>query len=156
MIYLSIVIWNAYQTKQSQRWNLFWLFWKVREIGPPFSAEASCQVEGIWGQNEAFTFDLTNVERWPRSNFLDHFHHSQIVTFWFMAHFIILILQTLQVWANFSRKHRAYTAHTPRIHRTHIFYYKSKTKRVSNTKFSECNKELWPSMPITVWHSYLN
>ena len=31
-----------------------------------------------------------------------------------------------------------------------LFDYKSKTKRVSNTKFSECNKELWPSMPITV------
>ena len=72
------------QTEQSNRWNLFWLFWRVREIGPPFSAEASCQVDAFPGQNEAFTFDLTIVERWPRSNFLDLFHHSQTVTFWFI------------------------------------------------------------------------
>ena len=38
-------------------------FGRVREIGPPFSAEASYQVTAIPGQNEAFTFDLTNVER---------------------------------------------------------------------------------------------
>ena len=38
-------------------------FGRARKIGPPFLAEASCQVEGIQGQNEAFTFDLTNVER---------------------------------------------------------------------------------------------
>ena len=60
---LFIPIKGDYQTKQSQRWNLFWLFWKVWEIGPPFSAEASCQVEGIQGQNDAFIFYQTNVER---------------------------------------------------------------------------------------------
>ena len=38
-------------------------FGRVREIGPPFSAEASCQVDAFPGQNDAFTFDLTNVER---------------------------------------------------------------------------------------------
>ena len=38
-------------------------FDRVREIGPPFSAEASCQVEAIQGQNEASIFDLSNVER---------------------------------------------------------------------------------------------
>ena len=38
-------------------------FGRVRKIGPPFLAEASCQVGAIPGQNEAFTFDLTNVER---------------------------------------------------------------------------------------------
>ena len=38
-------------------------FGRVREIGPPFSDEASCQVAAIPGQNEAFTFDLSNVER---------------------------------------------------------------------------------------------
>ena len=91
-----------YQTKQSQRWSLFWLFWKVREIGPPFSAEASCQVGAIPGQNGAFTFDLTNVERWPRSNFIDHFHHSQISTFWFIAYFNFLDTR----WDFFSRKLR--------------------------------------------------
>ena len=38
-------------------------FGRVREIGPPFSAEASCQVDAFPGRNGAFTFDLTNVER---------------------------------------------------------------------------------------------
>ena len=38
-------------------------FGRVGEIGPPFSAEASCQVGAFPGQNDAFTFDLTNVER---------------------------------------------------------------------------------------------
>ena len=43
-----------------------------------------------------------------------------------MAHFIILNLQTLQVWANFSRKHRD----------ARVCYYKSKTNRDINDKFT--------------------
>ena len=38
-------------------------FGRVREIGPPFSAEVCCQVAAIPGQNEAFTLDRSNVER---------------------------------------------------------------------------------------------
>ena len=37
-------------------------FGRVREIGPPLSAEASCQVDAFSGWNGGFTFDLTNVE----------------------------------------------------------------------------------------------
>ena len=43
-----------------------------------------------------------------------------------MAHFIIFISQTLQVWGNFSRKHRD----------AHICYYKSKTNKDINEKFT--------------------
>ena len=43
-----------------------------------------------------------------------------------MAHFIIFISQTLQVWANFSRKHRD----------ARVCYYKSKTNRDINDKFT--------------------
>ena len=65
-----------------------------------FLAEASCQVGAIPGQNEAFIFDPINVERGPRSNFLDHFQHSQIVTFLSIAHSNILYTR----WEIFSRK----------------------------------------------------
>ena len=73
------------QTKQSKRWNLFWLFWRVREIGFPFSHLASRPFCAIFGENEADIFEVTDVERRPRSNFLDHFHYSQAVTFWVIA-----------------------------------------------------------------------
>ena len=89
-IVLFYFCWQAqlhYQSKQSQRWNHFWLFWRVREIGLPFLAEDSCQGDAFPGQNGAFTFDLTNVERWPRNNFLDYFQHFRIITFWFIALF---------------------------------------------------------------------
>ena len=56
-----------------------------------------------------------------------------------MAHFIIFISQTLQVWGNFSS-----------IHRAHIFYYKSKTNKDINTKLTEYDNELWPSMLFKV------
>ena len=46
-----------------KRFHLFDRFGRVREIGPPFLAEASCQVEAIPGQNGAFIFDLTNVKK---------------------------------------------------------------------------------------------
>ena len=56
---------QTYFIKQNNQLGVtsFDCFGRVREIGPPFSAEASCQVDAIPGQNEAFTFDLTNVER---------------------------------------------------------------------------------------------
>ena len=32
-------------------------------------------------KNEADTFEVTDIERRPRSNFLDHFYYYQAVTF---------------------------------------------------------------------------
>ena len=60
---------------------LFDCFVKVRKIGFPFSHSASRPFNAFLGENEADTFEVTDVERRPRSNFLDHFHHSQTVTF---------------------------------------------------------------------------
>ena len=36
---------------------------QLTQIGSLILGEASCQVDAIPGQNDAFTFDLTNVER---------------------------------------------------------------------------------------------
>ena len=63
----------------------FWLFWKVRKIGFPFSHSASRPFATILGESGVDIFEVTDVERRPRSNFLDHFHYSQAVTFWVMA-----------------------------------------------------------------------
>ena len=52
-----------YQKKNHRGETSFDCYGRVREIGPPFSAEASCQVDAFPGQNDAFTFDLSNVER---------------------------------------------------------------------------------------------
>ena len=60
---------------------LFDCFVKVRKIGFPFSHSASRPFNAFLGENEADIFEVTNVERRPRSNFLDHFHYSQAVTF---------------------------------------------------------------------------
>ena len=56
-------VWDSSNKTIKEVKPLFDCFGKDREIGPPFSVEASCQVAAIPGQNEAFTFDLTNVER---------------------------------------------------------------------------------------------
>ena len=66
-----------------------------------------------------------------------------------MAHFIIFIFQTLQVWEIFSRKHRANTEQTPSKQQdADVYYYKSKTIRDRNTKLTEDDNELWPSMSL--------
>ena len=64
---------------------LFDCFVKVRKIGFPFSHSASRPFSAFFGENEADTFEFTDVERGPRSNFLDHFHYFQAVTFWVIA-----------------------------------------------------------------------
>ena len=49
-------------------------FVKVRKIGFPFSHSASRPFAAIFGENGADIFEVTDVERRPRSNYLDHFH----------------------------------------------------------------------------------
>ena len=79
--------------KTIKRWNLFWLFCqsqnacfvKVRKIGFPFSFYSTRPFDAKTEKNEADIFEVTDVERRPRSNFLDHLHYFQAVTFWVMA-----------------------------------------------------------------------
>ena len=54
---------------------LFDCFVKVRKIGFPFSHSARRPFWYILGENGADIFEVTDVERRPRSNFLDHFHY---------------------------------------------------------------------------------
>merc|ERR1712240_694863 len=48
--------------------------------------------------------------------------------------------------AQTPHKHRTNTAQTPHKQHAYVRYYKSKTNRDINTKLTECNNELWPSM----------
>ena len=41
-------------------------------------------------------------------------------------------------------------AQTPHKHRAHIFYFKSKTNKDINTKLTEYDNEVWPSMLFKV------
>ena len=69
------------QTKQSRGETSFDCFVKVRKIGFPFSFYSTRPFGTKTEKNEADIFEVTDVERRPRSNFLDHFHYSQAVTF---------------------------------------------------------------------------
>ena len=55
----------------------FWLYKTIKKRFHPFGSKTE--------KNGADIFEVTDVERRPRSNFLDHFHYSQAVTFWVMA-----------------------------------------------------------------------
>ena len=76
--------WN-YQTKQSKRWNLFWLFCQSQKNRFPLFVLVHSPFWGKNGKKICQNFEVTNVERRPRYIFLDHFHYSQAVTFWVMA-----------------------------------------------------------------------
>ena len=56
-------------------------FVKVRKIGFPFSFYSTRPFDAKTEKNGADIFEVTDVERRPRSNFLDHFHYSQAVSF---------------------------------------------------------------------------
>ena len=48
------------------------MFWRARDMGFPFSFEAFRRAGANQGWNEAYRFDISAVERGPRSNFWDH------------------------------------------------------------------------------------
>ena len=60
---------------------VFDCFVKVRKRGFPFSHSGRRPFSAKTEKNGADIFEVTDVERRPRSNFLDHFHYSQAVTF---------------------------------------------------------------------------
>ena len=67
---------DEWMTKWMNEWmnqrgeTSFWFFWRVREIDPPFFAEASCQVEAIQGQNEANILTLPMLKGNQGATFL--------------------------------------------------------------------------------------